>query len=217
MRAEGHRRAAPILAGAVVALVLLTGCRNDADAAPIPTSDPPSSSQAPATIEASSTASAAPEPSPASSAGPATNIPVPVKPALADENSPEGLEAFTAYWLELFSYGYETNDWAPFEAVTDPGCRTCTQTQQVVMDFHASGGWMSGGRFKILDFGTEFRTNTSGSIQSLVRYQQDDLIYYESDGNQSQGEAPEASVNITFSIYEEGAWLLLDFGSPEGT
>ncbi|MHA7238369.1 DUF6318 family protein [Arthrobacter sp. TMS1-12-1] len=199
--------------------MLLTGCQGDADASPTPVSGRPSSSAAPTTAEASTppSASAAPGPSPASSAGPATNIPVPVKPALADENSAEGLEAFTEYWLELFSYGYETNDWAPFEEVTDPGCRTCTQTQQVVQDFYARGGWMSGGRFKLLDFGTEFLTNTSGSIQSMVNYQQNDLTYFESDGSQSRGEAPDASVNVTFSVYEDGSWLLLDFGKPEGT
>lgn len=145
------------------------------------------------------------------------NIPVPVKPALADENSAEGLEAFTKYWLKLFSYGYETNDWAPFEAVTDPGCRTCSKTRQVVEDFHANGGWMSGGDFEILDFSTDYRTNTSGSIQSFVNYQQSDLTYYEPDGTQTPDEASKASVNITFSVYKEGEWFMLDFGAPEGT
>ncbi|MHA7285022.1 DUF6318 family protein [Arthrobacter sp. MDT3-44] len=199
--------------------MLLTGCQGDGDPSANETQSPPSSTSAPTTAEASpsATASPSPEPSPASSAGPAANIPVPVKPALADENSKEGMEAFTKYWLELFSYGYETNDWAPFEAVTDPGCRTCNQTRQVVQDYYAGGGWMSGGEFQLIDFGTDFRINTSGSIQGFVNYQQTDIMYYQNDGNNSESEAPGASVNVTFSLYEGDSWVMLDFGRPEGT
>ncbi|MFJ6002629.1 DUF6318 family protein [Arthrobacter sp. NPDC092385] len=198
--------------------MLLTGCQGDGDPTANQPSDEVPSSSAP-TVEPASTptASATPEPSPASSAGPAANIPVPVKPALADQNSAEGLEAFTRYWFELFSYGYETNDWVPYEAVTDPGCRTCAQTKQVVGDFYADGGWMGGGEFRIIDFGTDFRLNTSGSIQSFVNYQQADLIYYQKDGTNTLGEAPDASVNVLFSLYRDDAWVVLDFGKPEGT
>jgi hypothetical protein len=39
---------------------------------------------------------------PADAKGRAQNVPVPVKPALADKNTKEGLEAFTKYWYELW-------------------------------------------------------------------------------------------------------------------
>ncbi|THJ66216.1 hypothetical protein E8P82_09440 [Arthrobacter echini] len=202
-----------------MSILLLAGCTGSVDSSDGPTSDV-SSSQAPsagATSSPTASASAAPEPSPASSAGPAVNIPVPVKPALADENSAEGLEAFTEYWFELFSYGYETNDWAPFDAVTDPGCRTCAKTREVVADYYANGGWMDGGKFELLDFGTDLQMNTSGSFQAYAEYRQADLIYYDPTGSATPADAPESSVNAIFALYEDDAWYMLDFGKPEGT
>src|SRR5215217_3137087 len=174
MRTSGRPRGAALPAGAAIVLMLLTGCQGDGDPSANETQSPPSSTSAPPTTEASpsATASSSPEPSPASSAGPAANIPVPVKPALADENSKEGLEAFTKYWLELFSYGYETNDWAPFEAVTDPGCRTCANVMSAVSQVYTSGGWIVGGTTKATDFSTDFAVNTQGSISAIVQVEQ---------------------------------------------
>ncbi|MHA7219910.1 DUF6318 family protein [Arthrobacter sp. MDT1-48-3] len=211
--ARSRERGTPALAGAVIAVMLLTGCQGDGDPSANQTTAKASSPAAPTTGAPTPTAPVAP----ASSAGPAANVPVPVKPALADENSKEGLEAFTKYWFELFSYGYETNDWAPYDEVTDPGCQTCAQTRQVVGDFYSDGGWMTGGNFQVIDFETDFRLNTSGSVQSFVNYQQTDLTYHEKSGIKSLGNSPDASVNVTFSIFENGAWLMLDFGRPEGT
>ncbi|MHA7281814.1 DUF6318 family protein [Arthrobacter sp. TMS2-4] len=202
-------------------MLLLTGCQNDADAAPGRTSAPLVSSAAPTISEApspSATPSAAPEPSPASSAGPATNIPVPVKPALADENTVEGLEAFTEYWLELFSYGYETNDWAPFEAVTDPGCRTCAKYKEIVQDIYANGRYISGGAFVMSDFGTDFELNTQSSIQAFVTNGQSDITFYDSSGVAIRtDQAPDPVVDVIFATFTTDGWLMLDFGKPEGT
>ncbi|MEG9248697.1 DUF6318 family protein [Arthrobacter sp. Soc17.1.1.1] len=163
-------------------------------------------------------ASAGPEPSPASSAGPAANIPVPVKPALADENSAKGLEAFTKYWFELFSYGYETNDWAPFEAVTDPRCETCSNAVSAVKGVYANGGWVSGANSDVTTFTTDFLTNTEGSIGSYVEVVQGASKTYSSSG-EVEADAPEGDPNFNaiFSAHLEGRWVMLDFGAPEGT
>jgi hypothetical protein len=201
-----------------VALTLLTGCQSDGD----PSANQPSeevSSSAP-TVEPASTptASATPEPSPASSAGPAANIPVPVKPALADQNSAEGLEAFTKYWFELFSYGYETNDWAPYEAVTDPGCRTCGKYVDIVKGIYDKGQYIEGGSFTLEDFDTDFTVNTQGSVQAFVTNGQSDITFYGSSGTAIRTDAaPDPVVDVIFAVYSENKWLLLDYGKPEGT
>ncbi|WP_152916154.1 DUF6318 family protein [Arthrobacter sp. RIT-PI-e] len=218
VREQGRRREAPLLAGAAVAtMLLLTACTGDAEPnAGGTVTGQASPSQSPAAVV--TTAPSTPEPSPASSAGPAANIPLPVKPALADENSAEGLEAFTEYWLALFSYGYETNEWSEFEAVTDPGCRTCERVKQIVGDLYAEGRWMSGGVFEINTYTTDFVINTSGSIRSFVEYQQSEITYYETDGSLiPSDDSPEPALNATFAIYEDGHWVMLDFGKPEGT
>ncbi len=141
-----------------------------------------------------------------------------MKPALADENTPEGLEAFTEYWLELFSYGYETNDWAPFEAVTDPGCRTCGNLKAEVQKHYTDGGWINGGKISLNSTSTEFAENTTGSINSFIDITQADILYYDSSGfeiKRTDKTGPVVGVSIAF--WENNQWIMLDFGSPEGT
>jgi len=220
VHADGRRRVAPALAGSVVALMLLTGCQAEADPSATETPDEPSSSAAPTTAEPSASASAplTPEPSPASSAGPAVNIPVPVKPAVADENSAEGLEAFTKYWLELFSYGYQTNDWAPFEALTDPGCRTCANLSNAVKEHYAEGGWIRGGAINLNSADTKFEKNTSGSINSFIDIEQSEIVYFDTTGVEIKRTARTPStIGVSIALWEDGHWVILDFGSPEGT
>jgi hypothetical protein len=197
-------------------MLLIAGC----EGSPEPTADstsvsaPPSASPSAVTTTAPPT----PEPSPASSAGPATNIPVPVKPALADENSEEGLEAFTEYWLELFSYGYETNEWETFEALTDSGCKTCQNLSQEIKSHYETGGWIAGGGIDLISTDTEFILNTSGSINSFVDIEQGQIRYFKSDGTDLKITEPSPQIiGVTISLWDQGHWVMLDFGSPEGT
>ncbi|WP_133185540.1 DUF6318 family protein [Arthrobacter sp. Bz4] len=214
----GSRRTTAAL---VMILGLLTaGCQGDPGApgpsTPVVTTSAdtsPSPSQVP-TITAPTT----PEPSPASSDGPAANIPVPEKPPLADENSVEGLEAFTEYWFELFSYGYITNDWAEFLEITDTGCGTCMNVVEGVEDHFSTGGWVAGGDAEVISFSSEFEANTAGSINSFVEVGQDRVTMFSPSGGET-GESPpsDPSIDVVIAIYEEDRWIMLDFGSPEGT
>lgn len=218
VREQGRRRAAPLLASAAVAtMFLLSGCQGDAEPnAGETVTGQESPSSAPTAV--ATTAPATPEPSPASSAGPAVNIPLPVKPALADENSAEGLEAFTEYWFELFSYGYQTNDWVEFQAVTDAGCQTCVKYVQVVEGIYDNNQYISGGDFFLDEFNTDFIPNTEGSIRSFVTNRQEDITFYSSGGAEIRTDiAPDAVLDVTFSSYIDDQWVLLDYGKPEGT
>src|SRR6476661_305076 len=68
------------------------------------------SASASATASPSATPTPTPVYKPADAKGKAQNVPVPVKPALADKNSKEGVEAFTKYWFQVLSYAYETGN-----------------------------------------------------------------------------------------------------------
>ncbi|TKV29792.1 hypothetical protein FDK12_02520 [Arthrobacter sp. NamB2] len=206
------------MAAAAVVMMLVTGCQGDAEPSASGTSNSPSPSVGSATAEAPASASSSPEPSPASSLGPAANLPVPVKPALADENSKEGLEAFTRYWLELFSYGYETNDWTRFDEITDPGCRTCVNLSGEVKNHYSENGWISGGALSLNSQDSKFVTNTSGSINSFVDVAQEELRYFSQEGDELKHTDPTpSSVGVTIALWEFDHWVMLDFGSPEGT
>lgn len=106
-----------LTAAALLAALGLSGC----SASPKAESQPPSRSGTPpatasatptsaGTSTAAPTATAKPTPTykPADANGPAQNVPLPVKPALADKFSKAGIEAFAKYWYATLSYGYET-------------------------------------------------------------------------------------------------------------
>jgi hypothetical protein len=219
---QGHGRVVAALAGGAVAVMLLSGCQGDAEPTPMATASGGQPSASATTTgggpSASPTAAATLQPSPASSAGPAANLPVPVKPALADENTAEGLEAFTKYWFELFSYGYETNDWAPFEAVTDPGCRTCAKYVDIVQSVYEKSQYIEGGEFQVGDFNTDFILNTQGSVQAFVSNGQSNITFYSASGEAIRTDtAPAPVVDVIFAVFTNDAWVLLDYGKPEGT
>ncbi|WP_156809059.1 DUF6318 family protein [Arthrobacter sp. TB 23] len=214
----GSRRTTAALV--MITGLLMVGCQGDPGAPGSPTpvvstsaDTSPSPSQAP-TITAPTT----PEPSPASSDGPAANIPVPEKPPLADENSVEGLEAFTEYWFELFSYGYITNDWAEFLEITDTGCATCGNIVGEVEAQFESGGWISGGDATLVSFMSLFELNTEGSVNSFSEVAQTSISYFDETGELAGGSPTvDATVYTTIALYENSQWIMLDFGSPEGT
>lgn len=221
-----HRSFEPrsrVLVVAVVFGLLMTGCQGDASP-PGPTAGETSASVTDPTTSPSPTPTtspsepATPEPTAASSDGPAANIPVPEKPALADENSVEGLEAFTEYWFELFSYGYITNNWDEFLDITDSGCGTCANVVQGVQEQFVSGGWVAGGEAEVLNFSTDFEQNTAGSINSFVEVGQGEVTMFSQSG-EVVGASPrsEPNIDVTIAIYEQDGWIMLDFGSPEGT
>ena len=205
----------------VVLGLLMAGCQGEitTPSPTTPAASPPGTASPSPSESATPTEPSTPEPSPASSAGPAANILVPQKPPLADENSVEGLEAFTEYWFELLNYAYITNDWTPFEAVTDPGCDTCTTIRSSVEDVYKAGRWIAGAEIDVVRFASEFEVNTSGSINSYVENQQGKIIYFESDGTWLgvDPKQSEPSLDVVIAVWDGNSWLLLDYGRPEGT
>ncbi|RJU03160.1 hypothetical protein D6T65_03440 [Arthrobacter frigidicola] len=143
---------------------------------------------------------------------------MPTKPALADENSKEGLEAFTRYWFELFNYGYATNDWKAFSEVTDPGCGTCRNVLTAVNEHYESGGWIVGGEAEMRSFTSDFIPNIEGSISSFVEVNQTAATTISEDGSvEGTSEARQESIDVVIALWEENRWVMLDFGPPEGT
>lgn len=142
------------------------------------------------------------------------NIPVPEKPALADENSVEGLEAFTEWWFELLNYAYATNDLEPLKAVTDEGCKTCQNIEDSIVQVYADGGWMSGGSVRLESFDTKFRRTTHGSVNSFVTNVQEPITIYDREG-EILAESPEESDPIIYATtahHIDGTWILADYG-----
>ncbi len=204
------------IAGAALSVLVLSGCHGGGGPGASQTPSTTASASAFRSASAEPSPSASPTPSPASEAGPAVNIPVPEKPALADENSLEGLEAFTEWWFELANHALETGDTGPWLAVTDSECKNCQGLAQSINEAYADDGWAVGGSVHADKFGSAFRKNTEGSISSFVAITQDASTYYDNSGD-VVSELParnEELVREMIASHQDGEWLMLDFGSP---
>jgi hypothetical protein len=148
-------------------------------------------------------------------AGPASDLPVPQKPAGVDANSKEGLEAFTRYWFELFSYGYASNDWTDFKAVTDGGCDTCINVIGEVQKQYEAGGWIQGGEITVHSVSTKFQPGATGAISSFVEMEQAELVYFDQSGREAgASEALPRTRNVAIAVHKNNRWVMMDFGSP---
>ncbi|AFR30793.1 DUF6318 family protein [Arthrobacter sp. Rue61a] len=195
-------------------LVLLSGCAggsapNSAASQTGPTTASPTSSvSVPA---ASATPSASPVYKPADATGKAQNVPVPVMPELAKENSEAGLEAFIGYYYAVGNYANETGDISVLGTLSTPECKACAYFQKASTDSYNNGRWMVGGHMDVPAMEVEWDSRTTSTV---VRVQviQDAISYRNADG--SEGRAPEAATNDAFvhvATFEAG-WKVVDTG-----
>lgn len=133
-----------------------------------------------------------------------------MKPALADEKSKQGLEAFAKYWYDVFSYAYESGDVKPFDAITDPSCVTCSKARRVISDWHAEGRWIVGGTFDVSATESEFVQTPEGGYQAIAQIIQREITFYRADGTMSNS-LPRTRVlgDIMVAKYRDGKWIAM--------
>ncbi|WP_162943770.1 DUF6318 family protein [Arthrobacter celericrescens] len=197
-----------VVAALVGAGLLLSACQGGS---PTPGDSPSASSSS-----ASPSATATPTPSakyvPASAKGKAQNVPVPVKPALADQNSKAGLEAFTTYWFALLSYGYETGDLTAWSKVTSKGCAFCSNLEKGVNNANKDGRWAVGGKFTLPSVKAEYK-GANPSQQVVIQVIQSKIEYFKADGTTLREPTPASnSGSLIVARYESGSWSVVDLG-----
>jgi hypothetical protein len=147
---------------------------------------------------------------PADAKGRAQNVPVPVKPAVADKNTKEGLEAFTKYWFALLNYGYETGDLTSWSELTANACVFCSNVKTSVSVGYRDGRWQVGGRLKTPSIRSSFKPN-SASQQVVVQVIQEVTKYYKAD--KTVGRSPEPGTNtavVVIAVHAKGKWAVSD-------
>jgi hypothetical protein len=170
----------PVISAVAVSVLALSGCSGGGDPQAGPTAtavaSPAASGSASATPSATPTPKPAPVYKPADAKGRAQNVPVPVKPALADKNTKEGLEAFTKYWFSLLNYGYETGDLTPWSALTANSCAFCCtlKTSVSVWSIGMDVGRLVAGSRRLL-CNTKFKANST-SQQVVVQVIQENAV-----------------------------------------
>lgn len=169
-----------------------------------------------ASASATATPSATPTPTPvykpADAKGKAQNVPVPVKPALADKNSKEGVEAFTKYWFQVLSYAYETGNTALMESASGPDCRFCNGLRDNVKNAWQGQRWIVGGKIQTPTVKPIFRPGAK-SQQATIQVIQQEISIYKATGTLYQA-ATRASNRASQAVvrFDSTGWTVIDLG-----
>lgn len=171
------------IGGAVLAAVLLAGCGAGSDDVAASSSGAVS-----ADPSAGTPTTTAPTPGttpadyvPASLEGPAQNVPEPVMPELAKEESRDGAQAFLDYWSDAMWYAYQTGDTSYAREIISPACEVCVEELDEVEQAYKGGQWLTGGR-QMFDLQESALIEASdGVYKPVVKYRNDEVQLIESN------------------------------------
>jgi hypothetical protein len=206
----------PVISVVAVSVLALTGCSGGGEPQAGPTATAVASPVTSGSGSASATPSATPTPKstpvykPADAKGRAQNVPVPVKPAVADKNTKEGLEAFTKYWFALLNYGFETGDLSAWEKLTSGSCEFCNILKKSVAVGYKEGRWQAGGRLSTPSVEPSFKSRAA-SQQVVVQVIQEETQYYKADKSVGRSPAPGSNTaSVVIAKYSGGHWAVSD-------
>ncbi|WP_372447741.1 DUF6318 family protein [Pseudarthrobacter albicanus] len=209
-----RRRA--VAAWAVATSLLLTTACSGGGFSP---GAPPATESLSALVTSTPTPTPTPTPSykPADASGRAQNVPVPVLPEEAKAETKEGAIAFASHWFSLLSYGYETGELAPLEAVTSAGCEPCAKAKSIIKAWHAEGRWLVGGKITALVGSSEFVRGSDKTYQVVVQARQTPLTYMRQDASVARSDPqPDDTGNLLFVSFNDGSWSLVNVGRIVG-
>lgn len=207
-----------IAAAAFGISLLLTGCQGGSSPGS-PPSETGSTTASPTPRASGSGSPAAPSGSAAPSGvykaadakGKAQNVPVPVMPELAKENTKEGLEAFIRYWYAQLSYVDETGDMSSWLPLISRDCRLCVRLQESGEDGYTKGRWLAGGTISVPVIEVQWAADTVKVAK--VQVIQEQIDYYNQDG--SAGRTRSEASNDAFALFasfDNSTWIVVYLG-----
>ncbi|NHU84842.1 hypothetical protein GWK18_04410 [Kocuria sp. JC486] len=182
---------------------VLTACNNDDDRGD------PAPSETTTSAAAASSAPAQDEYVPASSEGPAKNVPTPTKPALADEESVEGAQAFLDYLSDARAYAQQTGDTSLAREVTAEECYSCTEHYDNLDSHYEAGGWASEGYEKFTILSEDLPVDSYGLYAPEISIEADDITIWDDKGQvvqEARGEDGSEDRILVHLDYREGQW-----------
>lgn len=189
---------------------VLTGCgdtpSNDDDSGASPTSDS-------TTASASASADGYVE---ASADGPAQNVPEPTKPALADEESVEGAQAFLDYLSDARAYAMQTGDTSFARDVTSETCESCMQDFDTIDAHYEAGGWGSSGRESFTVLSQDLAIDSQYDVYAIqAELEFEGLTFWDDQGQATMEKAPEDHSHDQATAYmdhRDGSWVFITTG-----
>lgn len=197
-----------------VSALMLSGCSSGDSPRGNSSAGPTSSASSAASVTPSASPTPKPTPvyKPADAKGRAKNVPVPVKPALADKNSKEGLEAFARYWFQTLSYAYETGDSRLMETASGPNCRFCNGLRDNVKKAWQGKNWIVGGKIRTPSVRGKFGP-AGGPQQVTIQVIQEEISIYKAVGVLSQkGTKASNTGSLALATFDSTGWIMTDLG-----
>lgn len=202
-----------VLSVSAVLLVggVLTGCgdtsaNDDGDASP---------GSASPTVSASASASADGYVE-ASAQGPAQNVPTPSKPALADEESVEGAQAFLDYLSDARAYAMQTGDTSFARDVTSETCESCMQDFDTIDGHYEAGGWGSSGRESFTVLSEELALDSQYGVYAVqTKLDFEGLTFWDDRGQPTMEKKAEDHSHdqvTAYMDYRDGGWVFITTG-----
>jgi hypothetical protein len=206
--------------GVLLVALLLTGCgAEDDDAAASPSSTV--STGAPAASSSSSEPGSGATPAdyvPASLDGPAQNVPEPVMPDLAREESREGAQAFLDYWSDAMWYAHQTGDTSYVRTIVSKSCEVCDEQLDFIEDVHADNAWFIGGKESPVIQEVSIQRSAEGIYKPIVLASAAGVQLVES-GTVTYEASPRSGEGDPFPVYMDyvdGAWIYITAANMPG-
>ena len=154
---------------------------------------------------------------PATLEHPARNVPKPVMPPEAKEETEAGAQAFLNYRADAQWYSIQTGDTTQVREITSPDCAKCTEQFDHFDRIFSKGGWAAGG------FETEkispgsFRKRPDGGYNLPVSVTSSGMIVLEENAVIERQHPFDLNDRFdSYIYYENGSWKYLT-ASPRGS
>lgn len=205
-----------VVGGVALAALLLTGCGPDDDDGAAASSSSTASSAAASSSEPGPDATPA-DYVPASLDGPAQNVPKPVMPDLAKEESRDGAQAFLDYWSDAKWYAYETGDASLVRDVTSRHCEACEAEFEDIETIYDKGLWTVGGRDSIVIQDSDLVKAADGIYKPVVEYTRESgkLIRDGKVERDAPGEPSDPS--LVYLDHTDGKWVYITLAPIPGS
>lgn len=147
---------------------------------------------------------------PATAQHPALNVPEPVIPEVAKEQTFEGAKAFLEYWVEANNYAVQTGKNAMVKQAVSPKWSTEQELYDDTRQVYTEGGWFKDGLVKMEIPDEGFNVEANNSYDIIVYYSEQSGTIYKADGSERESFSSfndSHQPTIATLVYENGHWV----------
>lgn len=154
---------------------------------------------------------------PATLEHPARNVPKPVMPEEAKQETEAGAQAFLNYRADAQWYSIQTGDTSLIREITSQDCEECTSQFENFNEIYASGNWAAGGFEQETIATNSFMKRKDGGYNLPVTIDSYGMIeIHKGEITTQQSPFNESDRFDTYLYYENGSWYYLT-ASPRGS